>query len=281
MVTESVIWRLESSTRYKTLNRLTTDWDNITAPGITQPPMNLVDETRLKRLGISITEPWRDIISGYRAISRVLDEKNDDSGISGTDNNMGAGAGDKSGTEDAGGTSDADNNSDSKNAHAKAGFSTYNVADTNTDVDAGDITGMGDAGGTTGMDNNIDGKNAYAKAGFSTYNVAGANADEGAGVGDTSSTGEKVSNNIDNIDKSQSVRVSGTNKGGVNRTNKGEVGETNIKVEVGMGGADKRGISGANKGGVSGDSIEAGKKAGAGAITSINNGADGGDKDID
>lgn len=35
--------------------------------------MNSVDEARLKRLEISITEPWRDIISGCRTIGQILD----------------------------------------------------------------------------------------------------------------------------------------------------------------------------------------------------------------
>ena len=199
LVTESVIRRLESSTRYGTLNRLTTDWDNVTAPGVTRPPMNPVDEARLRRLGISITEPWGDIISGYRAMGRILDGGD----ASGADNNAGASAGDTSGTGDGGGTGGADNNTNGKNAHAKAGFSIYNIAGANTDADAGDTTGTGDAGGTGDADNNTDGKNAYAKAGFSTYNIAGANADAGACTGDTSAMGEEVRKNTNNTGEGQ------------------------------------------------------------------------------
>lgn len=44
LVTELVIWRLESSIRYGTLNRLTIDWDNVIALDVTQPLINLVDE---------------------------------------------------------------------------------------------------------------------------------------------------------------------------------------------------------------------------------------------
>ena len=69
LVTKSVIRRLEISTKYGTLNELTTDWDNVIAPGVTRPPINPVDDTRLRCPGILITEPWGDIISGYRAMS--------------------------------------------------------------------------------------------------------------------------------------------------------------------------------------------------------------------
>ena len=113
-----------------------------------------MDEERLKHLGISITELWRDIISGYRAIGRILDGRN----TSGVDNNAGASAGDTSSTGDDGGIDSVDNNTDSKNAHVKAGFNIYNVAGTNTDVDAGDTTGTEDAGGISEADNNTDGK---------------------------------------------------------------------------------------------------------------------------
>lgn len=66
LVTLQVIQRrLKSYTRYGTLNKLTIDWANITEAwrycSLNGTP---VDEQRLKRLGISITEPWRDIVSG-------------------------------------------------------------------------------------------------------------------------------------------------------------------------------------------------------------------------
>ena len=311
MVTESVIRRLESSTRYGTLNRLTTDWDNLTAPGVTRPPMNPVDETRLRRLGISITESWGDIISGYKAMSQILDRGD----ASGADNNAGASAGDTSGTRDGGGTGGADNNTDGKNAYAKADFSTYNVAGANIDVDASDTTGTGDAGGTGDADNNIDGKNAYAKAGFNTWNVAGANTDAHAGdttgtgdaggiggadnntdgknayakagfsiyniagvnadvgAGDTTGMGEEVSNNTNNTGEGQSGRVGRADKGGLGGTDEGGVDGTDIEAGVGVGGADKGGVGGAD--------IEAGKEAGAGAVASTDNSADGGGKVTD
>ena len=102
------------------MNRLTTDWDNLTAPGVTRPPMNPVDEARLRRLGISITEPWGEIISGYRAMGRILDRGD----ASGANNNTDASASNTSGTGDGGSNGGADNNTDGKNAYAKAGFST-------------------------------------------------------------------------------------------------------------------------------------------------------------
>ena len=52
------------------------------------------------------------------------------------------------------------NNSDGKNAHAKIGFITYNIANANTDADTGDKSGTRDANGTGDADNNTDGKNA-------------------------------------------------------------------------------------------------------------------------
>ena len=311
LVTELVIRQLESSTRYGTLNRLITDWDNVTASGDTRPSMNPVDEVRLRRLGISITEQWGDIISGYRAMDQILDRGD----ASGADNNASASAGDTSGTGDGGGTGGADNNidgknahakagfstyniagvntdanadnttgtgdvgdigdaynnTDSKNAYAKAGFSTYNVAGMNTDADAGDTTGTGDACGISGVDNNIDGKNAYAKTGFSIYNIAGANAD--ADAGDTTGTGEEVSNNTNNTGQGQSGRVGRADKGGLGGTDEGGVNGTNIEARVGVGGADKGGVRGAD--------IEAGKKAGARAIANTDNSTNGGGKITD
>ena len=220
-----------------------------------------MDEAKLKHLGISITKPWADIISGYRAIGQILDKGD----ASSADNNAGANAVDMSGIGDGDGTGSVDNKTDGKNAHAKAGFSTYNVAGANTDADVGDTIDTGDAGGINGANNNTDSKNAYTKASFSTYNIAGANADVDASAGDISGTGEEVSNNTNNIGEGQSGRVGGANKGELGRTNKGELSGTNIKAEVGLGRAD----------------IEAGKKAGAGAVTSIDNSTNDGNKVTD
>ena len=202
-------------------------------------------------------------------MGQILDGEN----ASGVDNNAGANAGDTSGTGDGGGISGANNNIDGKNAHTKASFSTYNIASANTDVDAGDTTGIGDAGDTGGVDNNTDGKNAYAKTGFSTYNIADANTDAGTGVDDTSSMGEKVSNNINNIGEGQSGRVGGADKSGLRRTDKSEIGGTNIEAEVEVDGADKDSVSGAN--------IEADKKAGVKTIASTDNSTDDGGKVTD
>ena len=121
----------------------------------------------------------------------------DASGTSGVDNNMGISH--TSGMGDGNSTSSMNNTFDSKNPHAKASFNIYNSACINMDVDAGDTTSTRDTGGTGCVDNNTDGKNAYAKGGFSAYNIANANADARASAGDISGTGEKVSNNINNI----------------------------------------------------------------------------------
>ena len=187
------------------------------------------------------------------------------------DNNAGASAGDTSSTGDGGGTYSADNNTDDKNAYAKASFNTYNIIGASTDLDASDTTCTGDIGGIGDTDNNIDGKNAYTKAGFSTYNVVGINAN--AGTVDMTNTGKEVSNNINNIGESQSNRVGAADKGGLGGTDKGEVSGTDIKVGVRVGEADKDGMGGAN--------IETGKKAGAGAVTSNDNSANGSDKVTD
>ena len=168
------------------------------------------------------------------------------SGISGADNNVGADAVDTSNTRDNGDTGGIDNNFDNKNAYAKAGFSTYNIAGANTDADVGDTTGTRDVGSTNVINNNTDGKNAYAKASFSTYNVAGTNADTSAGAGNRSGTGKKVSNNINSTDEGQSKKMGG-----------------------------------ANKGDVSGANIESGKKAGIGVVISTDNSADSGGKVTD
>ena len=220
----------------------------------------MVNEARLRHLEILITESWEDIISGYEVISQILDRRN----ASGTDNNAGANVSNMSGTGYGSSTGGADNNIDNKNAYAKASFITFNVAGTNTGLNAGDTTGTRDVGGTDGANNNTGGKNAYAKAGFNTYNVADANADTDAdaSTGDTSSTGEKVSNNINNTGKSQSGRVYGADKSGLGGTNKGGVGETDIKAGVEMDGANKDDMSGVN--------IDGNKNAGVGAVTSTN-----------
>ena len=141
-------------------------------------------------------------------MSQILDKKNAN-GTSVTDNNAGAGAGDTSGTKDSGGTISTDINSNSKNAHAKASFSTYNVVNGSANADAGDIIGTGDISSTNSADMNADSKNAYAKAGFSTYNIASMNVDAVIGKDNTSSMGEKVSNNTNNIREGLSDRVGG------------------------------------------------------------------------
>ena len=175
--------------------------------------------------------------------------------------------GDITGTRDAGSIGGANNNSDGKNAHTKAGFSIYNVTGANTNVDAGDTTGTGDDGGTGSTDNNTNGKNVYAKAGFNTYNIAGANA------GDTSGTGEEVSNNTNNISEGRSSRVDGANKGGLGGTDEGGVGKTNIKAGVGVDVADKDSMGEAN--------IEVDKKVGTRAVANTDNSTDGGGKVTD
>ena len=227
--------------------------------------MNPVEEVKLIRLEISITNSWGDIISSYQALSPVLDGKNDARSTSSADNNAYISVSDMSDIGDIGGTGSTDNNFDSKNVYVKAGFSTYNIASANTDRNAGDTIDMGDIGGTSGADNNIYCKNAYAKAGFIVCNVADTNGDTSASVSNMSGTSKEHSNNINNIGKSQSDNVGGADESGM--------GKTNIETRVG--------VSRANKGGVGEANIEAGKKASAGAITSTNKSIDGSSKVID
>ena len=115
-----------------------------------------MDEVKLRRLEISITEPCGDIISGYKAKNQILDREMLVAIVVHTI--MRVCASDTSGTGDGGNIDGANNNSDSKNANAKAGFSTYNVTDANTDVDTGDTIGMGDANGTSVTNNNTNRK---------------------------------------------------------------------------------------------------------------------------
>lgn len=119
-----------------------------------------------------------------------------------------------------------------------------------------DTSSTRDAEGNSDVDNNVDSKNAYIKASFSTYNVAG------MGVDDTSSTSEEVSSNTNNTDEGQSSSVSKANKDGLGQTDKSELDEV-------------------NKGRMGRANIEAGKKAGAEAITSTDNSADGSSKVTD
>ena len=125
--------------------------------------MNLVDEARLRYLGILITELWGDIICGYRAMGRILNRENDSSGISDADNNADTDVVDTSGTGDGNGTNGPNNNSNSKNSYTKASFSTYNIADANTNPNVDNTTAKGDVGGIGNTDNNFDGKNAHTK----------------------------------------------------------------------------------------------------------------------
>ena len=87
--------------------------------------------------------------------------------------------------------------------------------------------------------------------------------DASVGAGDTSGMGKKVSNNTNNTSESQLGRIDRVDKGGLSGTIKEGVGGTNIKAGIEMGGA--------NKGGTIGTDIEQGKKAGAGAVASIDN----------
>lgn len=72
LVTHEVLRRLEMGTRYGTLMRLTSDWQNITRPGVRAPSMAPIEDIRLKRLGISISEPWGDITDGYNAKGLII-----------------------------------------------------------------------------------------------------------------------------------------------------------------------------------------------------------------
>ena len=197
-------------------------------------------------------------------MGQVLDGGEDNSSTSDVNNNADAGAGNTSGIGDVGATDGVDNNFDNKNAHAKTSFSTYNIANANTDANTGDTIDTKDDGDISGVDNNIDGKNLYAKTGLSTYNIISLKVDVGIGVSDTSGMAKKVNNNTNNTGEGQSERVSGTNEDGVCRTN--------IKVGVGVAGANKCIMGEAE--------IKAGKNASAKNVTSINNSADGGRKII-
>lgn len=53
--------------------------------------------------------------------------------------------------KNAGGTSSVDNNFDNKNAYAKAGFSTYNIADANVNASVNNISDTRDTGETSGV----------------------------------------------------------------------------------------------------------------------------------
>ena len=64
LVTHEVLRQLEMDRRYGTLMRLTSDWQNITRPSVRAPSMAPIEDIQLKRLGISILEPWDDITDG-------------------------------------------------------------------------------------------------------------------------------------------------------------------------------------------------------------------------
>ena len=57
LVTHEVLWQLEMGTRYGTLMRLTSDWQNITCSVVRAPSMAPIKDIQLKQLGISISEP--------------------------------------------------------------------------------------------------------------------------------------------------------------------------------------------------------------------------------
>ena len=91
---------------------------------------------------------------------------------------------------DAGGTGGTDNNIDTKNAYAKAGFSTYNVASTNVDADA-------DARNTSGTDE---------KVGNNTNNIS---------KGQLSRVGETDKGGVGGTDIEAKIRVDRANKGDI------------------------------------------------------------------
>ena len=74
--------------------------------------MNPLDDAKLRYQGISIMEPWEDIISGFRAMGQILDKENNTSSTGDMENNAGAGVGDTSDIGDAGSTGGANNNFD-------------------------------------------------------------------------------------------------------------------------------------------------------------------------
>lgn len=182
------------------------DWNSITALGIIWSLINPMDKTKLKYLEILITEPWWDIISGYKATSEILNKKN------------------------TGSIDGINNNSHNKNAYAKTSFSIYNITNRNTNmnmydtgsirdtgnIDMGDTSNTGDIYSISGANNNVDDKNTYAKAGFSTYNIASANAGMGtsdtSGIADANNTGMGNTTSIKDNGSTSSVDNNANNK---------------------------------------------------------------------
>ena len=72
LVTHEVLWWLEMGTRYGTLMRLTSNWQNITRPGVRALSMAPIEDIQLKWLGISISEPWGDITDRYNAKGLII-----------------------------------------------------------------------------------------------------------------------------------------------------------------------------------------------------------------
>ena len=52
--------------------RFTSDWQNITCPGVRALSMVPIEDIQLKRLGISISEQWGDITDGYNAKGLII-----------------------------------------------------------------------------------------------------------------------------------------------------------------------------------------------------------------
>ena len=72
LVTHKVFWQLEMGIRYGTLMQLTSDWQNITRPGVRALSIAPIQDIQLKQLGISISEPWGDITDRYNTKGLII-----------------------------------------------------------------------------------------------------------------------------------------------------------------------------------------------------------------
>lgn len=76
MVTHKVVWQLDLYSTYSSLNQLIIDWSKIAPKDlILLLPIKSVNNAILRRLNISVMEPWNKIGNGYNAERQIIVRK--------------------------------------------------------------------------------------------------------------------------------------------------------------------------------------------------------------
>lgn len=184
--------------------------------------INIVDNIRLKHLGISITKLCIEIVSSYKAIGQILEEKNSSS------------------------TGGIDNKINNKNAHKNADFSTYNITSMDTDASVGDTNDTNNMTKKISNNRNIDmDADASVSDISSTNNITKkVSNNTNTGISQISKIARANKSRLDRANKSRLSRatkgvINGAAKGKSGMINKGKISEANIKAKVWVSGSNK------------------------------------------